>query len=153
MLTMNLRVRATGIGNIASITCTEGKHFLVRGVTSRGLFLEDEIANILFLSYEKYRGPYTLNIPTEAGERSGESIPGITEAVYLDGVLHFYANNLEIVVDPKISWTPALFEGLPDKIKLDISNKVEQLKQIPGSPESLLAIVQSIASSHFLILS
>ena len=53
---------ATWIGQPARKILDGQKTFIVRGVTSRGIFLETENAWITFLSKEIFRGPLTLNI-------------------------------------------------------------------------------------------
>lgn len=50
------------IGQPALDALSGEKKFTVRGVTSRGIFLETDDAWIVFLSKESYRGPLTLNI-------------------------------------------------------------------------------------------
>lgn len=43
----------------------------VMGKTSRGLFLHLPGEQVIFLSYEKYRGPLTLNLVENAGQQHG----------------------------------------------------------------------------------
>ncbi len=59
----NLTHHATSMGTQAYHILLESHQFVIRGVTSRGVFLDSTNGWIVFLSREKYRGPLTINIP------------------------------------------------------------------------------------------
>jgi len=65
---------ATSIGKKAGEVLDRGGGFRIKGVTSRGVFLENETGWTLFLSGEEYRGPLTINLPDLFPSRRGFAI-------------------------------------------------------------------------------
>lgn len=60
------RINAVVIGAKAHQILSESTHFILRGITSRGIFLDATNGWMLFISKEKYRGPLTVNIPAHS---------------------------------------------------------------------------------------
>jgi len=56
------QIAASTAGTIAQHTLSIGQTATVMGNTSRGIFIKTEPKWVLFLSYENYRGPMTVNL-------------------------------------------------------------------------------------------
>ncbi|MBL7163969.1 MAG: DUF2877 domain-containing protein [Anaerolineales bacterium] len=56
------QIAASTTGTIAQQTLSIGKTATVMGNTSRGIFIKTEPKWVLFVSYEDYRGPMTVNL-------------------------------------------------------------------------------------------
>ena len=61
--TPGIIVSAASIGQPAVDVLAQGKEFIIRGVTSRGIFVSVDEETIIFLSREQFKGPLTVNLP------------------------------------------------------------------------------------------
>jgi len=61
--TPGITVSATSIGRPAVDVLAQGKEFIIRGVTSRGIFVSVDEKAIIFLSRERFKGPLIVNLP------------------------------------------------------------------------------------------
>lgn len=61
--TPNFSISATSIGQPAVDVLAQGKNFIIRGVTSRGIFVSVDEKTIIFLSRERFKGPLIVNLP------------------------------------------------------------------------------------------
>ena len=68
-----IETRAASIGSMAKESLEDGQRGSVFGVTSRGIFIKTESRFLNFLSFDRNRGPLTINLSPDNG-----SIP-ITE--------------------------------------------------------------------------
>jgi hypothetical protein len=66
---------------------------------------------LIFLSYEGYRGPFTLNIPSSLADQLQELNPG-TQVIYgPDKMLYFEPQDLGISLGDTIPWQPEAFQS------------------------------------------
>ena len=63
--TPGIIVSAASIGQPAVDVLAQGKEFIIRGVTSRGIFVSVDEKTIIFLSREQFKGPLTVNLPRD----------------------------------------------------------------------------------------
>jgi len=105
------RLAATHIGAIARELLAVDRSASVMGVSSRGIFLHLAAGWVLFLSYERYRGPLTLNL---GSERRGVSRLRQGAALQiLSGRKCILSTDLEINYGAAESWqAPQLPGGL-----------------------------------------
>jgi hypothetical protein len=79
---------ATSVGAAAYPTWTHAQSGTIVGVTSRGLFLRAASDRVLFLSYESYRGPLTINLPSSLSARF------VSQPLVADCAMQFSADRL-----------------------------------------------------------
>jgi len=105
------RVAVTHMGAIAGELLASDQSASMMGVSSRGIFLRLQASWVLFLSYEQYRGPLTLNL---GSERRGVSWPKQGAALYTySGRKCILSTDLEIDYGVAESWqAPQLPGGL-----------------------------------------
>ncbi len=82
--------RARWIGHLASLPGTGEADVRVLGATSRGVFLLGPAGQVLFLSYEAYAGPLSINLEALPGggrleAQAGQSARLSAEAIQLAG--------------------------------------------------------------------
>jgi len=63
--TPGFTLSAASIGHPAVDVLAQGKNFVIRGVTSRGIFVSVDEKTIIFLSRERFKGPLIVNLPWE----------------------------------------------------------------------------------------
>lgn len=98
--------QACKIGSLAAkylLTCGD---YLVKGNTSKGLFLENVTGNLIFLSNESFAGPYTVNSPTDAQASLKNCDAGVTIARWADGHLIFDFCKMRIAINMDCVWLP-----------------------------------------------
>lgn len=95
---------AAWIGRPAKGILARQKSFTVRGVTSRGVFLETEGGWIVFLSSEIYRGPLTLNINNYKDRPWVE--PGWKGCIQ-DGIIAFENLDFQVAFREAKDWSTA----------------------------------------------
>ncbi len=64
---MNI-IQAKNIGCFAQKLLKGSGSFTVWGNTSRGVFLKINPEGLIFVSYEKFKGPFTINIPISSAD-------------------------------------------------------------------------------------
>jgi hypothetical protein len=114
-------ISAIWIGQPVKAILTRQKSFSVRGVTSRGVFLETEGGWIAFLSNEIYRGPLTLNI------QNYQQIPWIEpgwKGRIENGTFTF--DNLDV----KIGYRSAQNWSTSGKISIDINSNEMAIRNL-----------------------
>ncbi len=108
---------------MAAQALTQDRPFIIRGITSRGIFVDLEEKLILFLSTERFRGPLTINLPQNAVGLERIEVKA-TGQVCQSG-LRF--SNPDIVIDTLDaptwsaldSWSPTALPGaLPSDIQI-----------------------------------
>lgn len=62
----DVTVSASSVGQTAVDVLARGKAFIVRGVTSRGIFVSVDEKTIFFLSHERFKGPLIVNLPWDS---------------------------------------------------------------------------------------
>lgn len=106
------RVAVTHIGAIARGLLEVDRSASVMGVSSRGIFLHLQASWVLFLSYEQYRGPLTLNL--EAGRRDLSLLDKGAELEIRPERMCLLSAGLEIEYQPAEVWQARLPH--PDRI-------------------------------------
>ena len=104
------RVAATHIGAIARWLLAVDRSASVMGVSSRGIFLHLAAGWVLFLSYERYRGPLTLNL--EAGRRGVSRLRQGAALQILSGRKCILSTDLEIDYGVAESWQAPQLPGV-----------------------------------------
>lgn len=118
------------IGNLAYDSLPEDQGGTVLGVTSRGAFIKTENRFLLFLSFESFHGPLTINIPIREGLilpiRGGMNLQ-ITgrEITFLDA-------GLVVSIQDPVMWQPEP----PSLPPLSLS---ERNKRLTSSAKRILA--------------
>jgi hypothetical protein len=103
------RIIATQIGFVARQILAGANSASVMGVTSRGVFLHLSSDWVLFLSFEPYRGPLTLNLMTGRKELS-QWQKGAEMQIHPDR-LRFPSQDLELVYRDAMEWQPPDLPG------------------------------------------
>ena len=92
-VTQELSARACG--SVAQATISSGGVAEVMGITSRGIFLKTKPKWVIFLSYEEFRGPMSINLKGETHPlralTPGELVqltPGLITVPQLDLIIH-----------------------------------------------------------------
>lgn len=129
------------------------KRFTVRGVTSRGIFLETEDAWITFLSKETYRGPLTLNI--ERFEDYPWVEPGMIGCIE-DRVISFEIVDLRVSYADALGWNTygrAVIKNEGNLLAMRntrTASLIDHLRQLRQSPnEYLEAALLFYLTGHF----
>jgi hypothetical protein len=120
---------ATSLGVIARQAFTQAQQATVWGVTSSGIFLRLSSGWIVFLSFDQFKGPLTLNSPF--GPDVFQTLqPGLT-VDFCSNKLNFASLELEVYLDHAEVWSaptrttplPAEFAGRFDRLNY-INRKV-----------------------------
>jgi hypothetical protein len=90
------------IGETARQTISQGQAGQVLGVTSRGVFLHFPTPKIIFLSYEPYKGPLTLNLGAVAAQLERLSPGNAVQVNARD--LYFDALEIRILSSEAVTW-------------------------------------------------
>jgi hypothetical protein len=107
----NSKVKVHCMGSLAMHLFSIGRIATVFGINDRGLFLKFDNDRMIFLSFEKYRGPLTVNLKGDIHLLSNCS-PGETAFVSRDEML-FSDLAIRIPTSPAKIWTPPLPTGIP----------------------------------------
>ena len=110
---------ALAAGETAFLELSRRQSGQVFGVTSRGIFIRTETGGLIFLSFEKYRGPLTINLakpftPFQALQ-NGESISTG------ENRLNIIAAHIEVLAPSEVVWhippaDPRQAAPLPQKV-------------------------------------
>ncbi len=132
---------------MAAQALTQDRQFTIRGVTSRGIFVDLEEKLILFLSTERFHGPLTINLPQNA--RLLDRIEVKATGQVCQSALRF--SKPDFVIDTLGSpawsaldtWSPAALPGaLPSNAQ--ILNFLQQINTQIGSANELIDSVVGI---------
>jgi len=107
--------RATHIGSLAAEILRKNGDFYVKGNTSKGLFLENPEGDLLFLSYETSKGPYSVNIPAKCQEFLTCIEPGASSIQWTDAYLIFDILDMRIAINTQHKWTPEPYSKCSEK--------------------------------------
>jgi hypothetical protein len=132
---MQKRYFASMIGSLAVDQLVEGCAYTIRGNTSRGIFLESGSGGIIFLSYEEYAGPLTVNIPAVIKELISDLEPGMTTVIQDKSNLILESKELRIAIDTAAEWKP---QPIPEGISFEALEKtiLELIELSKGSQYS-----------------
>jgi len=119
--------------------------FTIRGNTSRGIFLESASGDILFLSFEEYAGPLTVNVPEEIKKLVSDLEPGEDRIDLVNGDLVFERIKLRIAVNNSKVWkTPPI----PGSISFEsLKNTIHELMKLSFSSPYAGSLYQEVARS------
>lgn len=123
-------LRAADIGYLARQTVAAARRAKVLGTTSRGLFLQSAGRWLIFLSYERYRSPLTINMasPTPALQ----SVDAGDDVLLHSDHLTFPTADADVLL-PDETWRPAA----PRAVLRPFADRVEGLKKmaaaVPGA--------------------
>jgi hypothetical protein len=93
---------ATAQGTTAKKVLSSAPRASVSGITSRGIFLRIDPDDVIFLSFEPYKGPLTLII---AGDVSGLSRVKQADSVNVqDGNIFFITSGIKIITQRTETW-------------------------------------------------
>jgi len=118
------------IGKTARQTISQGQAGQVLGVTSRGVFLHFPTPKIIFLSYEPYKGPLTLNLGAVATQLERLSPGNAVQVNARD--LYFDALEIRILSGEAVTWQAPAPVGA-------VQPKPEIHKQLVSIARQLLA--------------
>jgi hypothetical protein len=99
-----LEYTASGVGALAAEVFQRPEASRVIGNTSRGVFLLAGAARVIFLSYEPYRGPFTVNLPGN-GRIFSALQTGTPVELARDGI-HVYPLRISIRLPRTGAWFP-----------------------------------------------
>jgi hypothetical protein len=105
-------IHIKNIGHLANrllngrLTCN------IWGNTSRGIFLKFHPEGLIFLSYEDFRGPFTLNVSSTVASQVQDLTPGTQIIFGQDRILFFEHQNLGISLGDTIPWQPEAFQSV-----------------------------------------
>lgn len=139
---------AVNIGHFARRLLSDRLICTVWGNTSRGIFLKIQPEGLIFLSYEDFKGPFTINIQPSLADDLRNLVPG-TRIVYGPGdMLYFEHQNQGISITKTNIWKPGSFGGAVGGQDL-LANLVVMAGWLrsntpPGSFGSLSSSVDSI---------
>lgn len=105
-------IQALNIGHLARQILNRPLSGNVWGNTSKGVFLKFQHDGMVFLSYERFKGPFTINIPISLSNRIRDVVPGTQVQYGSDGMIHFEDIALGIPLDGITPWQPESFHGL-----------------------------------------
>jgi len=100
-------------------------HWVVWGNTSKGLFLKGKPEGLIFLSYENFRGPLTVNLAQDIFHYLEGLEIGSTVDFNLDTGLIFEKTNLRLIIDNQFLWQPEPF--IPASGGMNIWNNLNVL--------------------------
>jgi len=142
--------KAKNIGVIAAAELERHSLFMVRGNTSRGLFLSLSDEVILFLSKESFFGPLTINLPaTDVFDGVPVKSTGLIENQCLE-----FANQPLIVDCANARIWSALDIWNPDAISKDLPSRTQVLNMLNkiqsalDEPNELLSTVEVVMTSR-----
>ena len=115
--------RVTSIGHIAHKALLRRPTGFVTGTTSQGIFLQLDGDFTLFLTYEPFRGPLTINIRGDYGKFA--SIQAEDTAELLEDRLTFRKSGQAIDIFSPLIWKP----GFPPTIKKSLPDRGTSLFQ------------------------
>ncbi|CAG0936486.1 hypothetical protein TFLX_05361 [Thermoflexales bacterium] len=153
--------RAVSVGDKVWRLCVQGSQTSVLGVTSRGLFLLALPQHIVFVSFERYRSPLTINLD-QAFERLGivevgataqfsDSrliFPSIEDAISLSAVAVWHCPPPSLPAQPRAEQTQLLQMIAKDVLAQAGSNGlVALLPRLMDWPDA-----SSLTTEHFALL-
>ena len=136
---MNYKIKS--IGNLANQILQSQPQLTFFGQTSKGIFLLSNQNKILFISAEKYQGPYTININLKTS-----SLPACTKQTTITAQkdqINFVSPTFQIsaTADLKIYLPTFTFEISPQKIS---QNTKVLINHIPNHSNQFLSTVLSL---------
>lgn len=96
-------IPATSIGSLALGCVQERSEATIRGITSRGIFIQTKSRWIIFLSYEQVPGPLTINMPA-AKDFATSLLPG--EKIQIQSGDLSFADKIIVTTQHLHGWQP-----------------------------------------------
>ncbi len=138
------------IGSVANETLMHAKLATVMGITSRGIFLKIGDNQIVFLSFENFRGPMTLNVEGQPPALDKRSMGGLVQIS--PGLITILEANLTISTQGATIWqpetaSPVIFQHAECLIRIkNFAQEAHQHKQGAG----LSGLLPSLLSAPFV---
>lgn len=137
----DITLSATSIGQSGVDVLARGKEFIVRGVTSRGIFVSVDEKTIVFLSRERFKGPLIVNLPWDSPVLDQIAIKA--EGKICPHGLRFPEPDLFISVSSAEKWSALnLWSPIPLPISAvnhsQISSFLNLLQSRAGAPNELV---------------
>lgn len=131
-------LQAVSIGDLAKNILDSNQQLLVVGVTSKGIFLKSDAGDIVFVSSEKYNGPYSILLtdpPTNFDVEMNEPVVLEQSSLKFSKMTVSYAR-AQI-------WQPQQ-PGVGTRVKPTFNKALEVLELVRdnGSPDSALALLE-----------
>ena len=95
---------ASSIGSLARDRIQAHSNGIIRGLTSRGIFIQTSSRFLFFISFEHHPGPLTINVPS-AREAGSELVPG-EQVEISSGKISFGGDHLVITAQDLSPWQP-----------------------------------------------
>lgn len=102
------------IGKQAYDQLRSSSSFVVLGNTSKGVFIKSPPRGLIFLSYENFRGPLTINIGAEEKGILSEMKPGSIVRYIRGEGFTFSDKQIQVELDKIASWTPDSYSPIDD---------------------------------------
>ena len=161
------RISASAIGAFAQRILQERPGVQVSGIASRGLYLQPKNGLVIYLSFEKFRGPLTINIPLLAEPSFLEDIKPGAPVDLSPRSIDFPGSDLQVdlsqaeiwsVSPPQETLTPEAFLGRYQTIfdqaaRLSQDHELSPLLKAAaaGKPENILS-TNGISSHHSAVI-
>jgi hypothetical protein len=99
---LNPEIAVTCVGKIARQKLVQANEATLKGITSRGLFLHLPSGWIIFLSFEGYKGPLTLNLSGNPGMFAHLEIASPVRIFH--DCIHFPSNGFSLLLTQAETW-------------------------------------------------
>jgi hypothetical protein len=141
LMPLPVTLKADTIGTLARKILEESDQAKILGVTSRGIFLLIPSNKVVFLSFETFRSPLTLNLP--ARPHLSHTRPGMP-ADLLPGEIVFPKDNLRIRYTDAEPWAPS-FPSAKLLSKIEVNQNFRAIAAHLDSSAGFAPILQVIA--------
>ena len=144
---------ATFIGAKAKLLISSSETASVMGNTSRGIFLKTERKWVIFLSFEDYRGPMTINLQGDLAPLKKMPQGGLVQLT--PSLIFAPKNDLQIAPDEAVKWKPTqafpeAYESINFPTRLETFAKVAYAQKNNEGLSGLLPHLLGISSSNVL---
>ncbi|NQS91026.1 MAG: DUF2877 domain-containing protein [Chloroflexi bacterium] len=159
---------ASHLGEFAHQTLQQNTRGVVSGVAGRGIYLQPDHDHTLYLSWEAYKGPLTINL---VGEKSLNNIKPGSPINFSPAGIEFPEKSIFIHMDKGVLWSPPSPDGeirsVPEQIhkiyllakklareneflpllEMSVTGKLIPIPGIPGLDKKLEAIIKILSTS------
>ena len=86
------------LGEMSRRVLTQPGELAIQGITSKGVFLRHSCGEIVFLSREQFRGPYTLSLPVDVALPEPDCVPELVpgECIQLNAEYRLIFNRAQV---------------------------------------------------------
>ena len=142
------RIAVTTIGKIAQEALAQAHQASVVGMTSRGVFLRLTNRKVIFLSFEPYRGPLTLNLQ-EDSSCSMQLSRGAIASLY-SHCIFFPAIGLSLLTSQAETWRAPMLPDicLPPDQRIARLRSIMRLADLDHATSQLAALLPALMGIH-----